>query len=124
MINTNLIEVDTITNIEGGVMISKKISLTLQKNEILGIIGPSGSGKTTIIKSIMGMETPKEGTVHVLGKEIPNREIMAKIGYMGQSDALYELLSGRKNMAFSGSMMGLSKQNIIIRTKELAQLLG
>lgn len=83
------------------------ISVELLPGKILGLIGPSGSGKTTTIKCLMGMETLDEGEAQIFKTNIPNRKILSDIGYMGQSDALYESLSARENLVFFGNLMGL-----------------
>lgn len=84
------------------------INLELQSGKIVGIIGPSGAGKSTAIKCLMGMEKLDEGSVDIFHMKMPNREILKKIGYMGQSDALYGDLSGKENLVFFGSLMGLA----------------
>lgn len=83
------------------------VSLTLKAGTILGLIGPSGAGKTTTIKCLMGMEKLDEGTTTIFDTPMPNRKILAKVGYMGQSDALYENLSAKENLIFFGNLMGL-----------------
>jgi len=83
------------------------INIELPFGKILGLIGPSGSGKTTTIKCLMGMEKLDEGHAQILDTNIPNRKILNEIGYMGQSDALYESLTARENLVFFGNLMGL-----------------
>lgn len=56
----------------------------------------------------MGMLKPQQGQVTVLGQTMPNRQLLAKIGYMAQTDALYEALTGRENLNFFGAMQGLT----------------
>lgn len=100
------------------------IRLSVNEGEIIGLIGPSGSGKTTLVKSIMGMEKIDEGQIEVLGEKIPNLKILNSIGYMAQSDALYEELTGRENLEFFGKLFRLSKTEIKERVEYTATLVS
>lgn len=53
-----------------GTQALKKIDLNMGAGELLYIIGPSGSGKTSLLKLMMGMELPTEGSLEVLGQKI------------------------------------------------------
>lgn len=88
------------------------VSLTLSKGEILGLIGPSGAGKSTLIKTMLGMEKSDSGQALVLDKQMPNRHVLGGIGYMAQSDALYESLTGLENLEFFGQMKGLMHKDL------------
>ncbi|GEL28125.1 ABC transporter ATP-binding protein [Lentilactobacillus kefiri] len=88
------------------------VNLTASGHEILGLIGPSGAGKTTIIKNIMGMEQPDDGKVTIFGKEMPNRQVLQRIGFMAQDDALYESLTGRENLKFFAQLFGVKKDQL------------
>ena len=66
-------------------------------------IGPSGAGKSTMIKTMLGMERQIAVLLLVLENTMPNRHILGDIGYMAQSDALYDALSGQENLEFSVS---------------------
>ncbi|WP_019795638.1 ABC transporter ATP-binding protein [Streptococcus sobrinus] len=88
------------------------VSLTLSKGEILGLIGPSGAGKSTLIKTMLGMEKSDSGQALVLDKQMPNRHVLGRIGYMAQSDALYESLTGLENLEFFGQMKGLMHKDL------------
>ena len=83
------------------------IDLQVKKGEIYGLLGPNGSGKTTLIRLLTGILKPTRGTIYVLGRKIPNKAVMSKIGYMTQSLALYEDLSVRENISFFASMCGV-----------------
>ncbi|MGL4741778.1 MAG: ABC transporter ATP-binding protein [Sarcina sp.] len=104
--------------------ILKNLSFEVEKSEIIGVIGPSGAGKTTLIKLIMGMEKSDEGSVELLGYKIPNREVLAKVGYMAQVDALYLDLSAKENLKFFGKMYLVSKKELNQRIAYLAKLLN
>lgn len=88
------------------------VGFDLQPGEIIGLIGPSGAGKSTMIKTMLGMEKVDSGMALVLGHTMPNRHILGDIGYMAQSDALYEALSGQENLEFFGQLKGLSKKSL------------
>jgi ABC-2 type transport system ATP-binding protein len=90
----------------------KNISIQIESSIILGLIGPSGAGKTTTIRCLMGMEKLDQGYVEVFDVFMPNRKILQRIGYMGQSDALYENLTAKENLFFFGTLMGLNSSKL------------
>lgn len=85
------------------------INLETNPGDIVALIGPSGAGKTTLIKTIMGMLRPKSGRVSVFDQAMPNRALLAHIGFMAQTDALYTDLTGRENLNFFGAMQDASR---------------
>lgn len=92
----------------------KQVDFQIPEGRIIGLIGPSGAGKSTIIKIILGMEVPDKGSTTVFEQTMPNRKLLGRIGYMAQSDALYEQLTGQENLQFYADMKTLrnSKQFI------------
>ena len=94
----------------GRQMVLDHVGFDLQPGEIIGLIGPSGAGKSTMIKTMLGMEKADSGMALVLDHTMPNRHILGEIGYMAQSDALYEALSGQENLEFFGQLKGLSRK--------------
>lgn len=99
-----LIEIEKLSKSFGEQKVLDKIDFKLESGEIVGLIGPSGSGKSTLIKTMLGMEKADEGEALVLDYKMPKREILSNIGYMAQSDALYEMLTGYENLDFFGKM--------------------
>ena len=68
------------------------IDFTLEKGQTLGIIGATGSGKTTLIKLLLRLYDPTEGTILVEGRDlrsIPTEELYQKFGVVFQNDFLY-----------------------------------
>ncbi|KMT23202.1 ABC transporter ATP-binding protein [Clostridium cylindrosporum] len=103
-------------------IILDNISLEIPKGEIIGLLGPSGSGKTTLIKSIMGMVKASQGEVVVLGYKIPSLEVVQSIGYMAQSDALYDDLSALDNILFFAELYGIKGKIAKERADEVLEL--
>ena len=65
-----------------GVPVLEAIDLSIEKDDLLGIIGPNGGGKTTLLKVILGLVQPSRGKVVVLGGS-PERN-RRFIGYVPQ----------------------------------------
>jgi ABC-2 type transport system ATP-binding protein len=82
------------------------LNINVQKGEIFGLLGPNGSGKTTLIRLLIGLLQPTSGDVITLGEKMPNKPILAQIGYMTQASALYEDLTVQENIAFFAEMCG------------------
>lgn len=103
----NLLVLKNVYKDFGEYHILKGISFSVRAGEIYGLLGPSGCGKTTSVKVAAGILEATSGEAAAAGERIPNLEVLNKIGYMAQSDALYENLSGRENLAFLGELYGL-----------------
>jgi ABC-2 type transport system ATP-binding protein len=98
------------------------LTFDIAAGETFGLIGPNGSGKTTLIRLLLGLLAPTSGSVHALGRKIPNRRVAAQIGYMTQSSALYNELSIRENLAFFGKLYGLRGARLRTRIEETLRL--
>ena len=66
----------------GHLLVLENINLTIQKGDFLGIIGPNGGGKTTLIKLILGLLKPQQGTINVLGTSPKNAR--SRVAYVPQ----------------------------------------
>lgn len=77
-----LIELENITAGYGNKVVLKDVSLTIWKNDFLGIIGPNGGGKTTLLKVILGLIQPMSGSIKFFHDGKPCSSI--KIGYLPQ----------------------------------------
>ncbi|WP_420852733.1 ABC transporter ATP-binding protein [Sporolactobacillus pectinivorans] len=99
------------------------VSLTLGEGEIYGLIGPSGAGKTTLVKILLGLEKADGGTVELF-EQTPTLNAFRSLGYMAQSDALYNELSAYQNLEFFASIQGLRGRAKKQRILEVAKNVG
>ena len=100
------------------------IDLSLEPGRIYGMLGPNGAGKTTLIRLLVGLASPTGGEARILGTRMPNREALASIGYMPQSEAIYPELSVGENLGFFARLEGRSDRAAIDRVLELVELSG
>lgn len=100
----SIISLNNITKKFGKQTVLRNVNFQVPSGRIIGLIGPSGAGKSTIIKIILGMEIPDRGVTTIFNQKMPNRKLLGRIGYMAQSDALYEQLTGRENLQFYADM--------------------
>ena len=81
-------------------------NLELNKGESVVVLGKSGSGKSVLIKCIIGLLKPDQGTIEMFGKNIPDikdeelDKVRAKVGFLFQSNALYDSMTVRENLEF------------------------
>lgn len=80
--------------------------LALHRGENLVVLGKSGSGKSVLIKCLIGLMRPDAGEIEVLGHSIPDLDheeldqIRVKVGFLFQSNALYDSMTVRENLEF------------------------
>lgn len=85
------------------------LSFTVSSGETFGLLGPNGAGKTTTIGMIVGSLRPDAGRVTVDGEMDPTRPALRRrIGVAPQALALYQDLTAEENLAFFGTLYGLS----------------
>ncbi|GIW20088.1 MAG: multidrug ABC transporter ATP-binding protein [Chloroflexota bacterium] len=103
---TPVVEAAGLTKRFGPIVAVDGAELTVPAGRIVGLLGPNGSGKTTLIRLLLGLVRPDTGRVTVLGRQVPDRSLLAEVGYMPQSDGIYHELTVWENIRFFGDLYG------------------
>lgn len=94
----------------------KDFDLELYRGENLIVLGKSGSGKSVLIKCIIGLIKPDKGSITVFGKEVTGLDheamdrMRVKVGFLFQSNALYDSMTIRENLEFPLRRHGKEKK--------------
>jgi len=103
---TALIEFRDVTKRFDEKTILDRMDLTIYEKQITTIIGKSGTGKSVLLKHIIGLLTPDEGTILFRGKPVHTMKksewdtYRSKISYMFQNNALFDSMTVFDNIAF------------------------
>ena len=101
------------------------LHLDVASGEFVVFVGPSGCGKTTALRMIAGLESITSGQVTLDGQvinDLPPKD--RDIAMVFQNYALYPHMDAAKNMGFALRMRGLPKEEIDLRVREVARILG
>jgi ABC-2 type transport system ATP-binding protein len=90
----------------GGREVLHGVTCTLAAGRIAGLIGPSGGGKTTLMRAVVGVQRHVSGEIRVLGLDAGSPSLRRRVGYGTQSQAAYEDLSVRENLAYFAALAG------------------
>jgi len=100
------------------------LSFELHGGKMTCLLGASGAGKTTLIRLMLGAIKPDSGRVVIDGTVMPNLQILSRIGFMPQDDALYNNLTAMENLRFYAGLHHISKDLFQQRAKTLLEMVG
>jgi phospholipid/cholesterol/gamma-HCH transport system ATP-binding protein len=103
---TPVIQISSLNKSFGTNQVLKRFSMELNAGETVVVLGKSGCGKSVLIKCIIGLLEPEAGRIEVFGTNIPDLNhqeldrIRARVGFLFQSNALYDSMTVRENLEF------------------------
>ena len=104
----------------------KDINLEAYPGQVIGYIGPNGAGKSTTVKILCGLLTDYEGTVTIKGFDLKTETLAVKriIGYVPELAELYDVLTPREYLQFSGALYELDEAICHERIERMMQAFG
>jgi ABC-2 type transport system ATP-binding protein len=90
------------------------LDLAVPEGGVFGFLGPNGSGKTTTIRCLLGLASPSGGRCRLLGAETPRdlARVIARVGAIVETPALYPQFSGRRNLSLLGGLHGIGADRV------------
>jgi len=99
------------------------LDLEVGEREIFGLLGPNGSGKTTTIRMALGIYARDAGEIEALGSPDP-LAVRDRLGYLPEERGLYSKMKVNEQLAFLGTIRGLSMKESKARTEQWLTRLG
>jgi phospholipid/cholesterol/gamma-HCH transport system ATP-binding protein len=99
-----VIEARGIVNRFGRQVVHDGLDMEVEQGEVFGIVGGSGSGKSVLLRTLLGLQKPARGTVHIEGREVTHQgerellEVKRRYGVMFQRGALFSSLTVAQNV--------------------------
>lgn len=100
----------------GDVRVCAPLDLALPAGEILAVIGANGSGKSTVLRTVLGLLPPVDGTVSVLGREVDERDRRFRSAVAGvlDADAYFPGLTTREHLVLTARGFGVPSAGRVV----------
>jgi phospholipid/cholesterol/gamma-HCH transport system ATP-binding protein len=114
-----IVEIEHVKKSFGKNTVLRDMSFKIDKGENLVIFGKSGSGKSVLIKCLVGLLSPDDGRIILLGENLSDLKysklnlLRKKVGFLFQSGALYDSMTVRQNLEFPLRDMNFKSQEEI-----------
>lgn len=100
------------------------LSLSVEPGQIFGFLGANGAGKTTTLKLLMGLIYPTGGNARILGRDIGDTAMHARIGYLPENPYFYDYLTAREFLSYCAQLFGQDRSARSRRTEEILALVN
>ncbi|HEY7547366.1 MAG TPA: ABC transporter ATP-binding protein [Blastocatellia bacterium] len=117
-----MIVLDNLTKVYDRTVAVDRVSLIVPAGQLIGYLGPNGAGKSTTVKMLTCMIAPTAGRAEICGLDLQRDQLAIKriIGYVPESGAVFESLTGREYLEMVGRLYSLSDALIADRVLKFA----
>jgi ABC-2 type transport system ATP-binding protein len=121
-----VVETRELTKKYGRLVALDRLTLSVERGQILGFVGPNGAGKTTTIKILVGLARPTSGAARVAGADCVTeaRKIKRLVGYMPDTFGAYDNMRVGEYLDFFGAAFSIPRRQRVRRISEVLQTAG
>src|SRR5690348_8625286 len=121
-----VVEIKELTKKYGDFVALERLTLRVERGQILGFVGPNGAGKTTAIKILVGLARPTSGSASIAGVDCQAeaRRIKQLVGYMPDTFGSYDNMRVGEYLDFFGAAFGLPRRDRARRIGEVLDIAG
>ncbi|HEX9656856.1 MAG TPA: ABC transporter ATP-binding protein [Bacteroidota bacterium] len=99
-------------------------SVSIDGGQIFSLLGPNGAGKTTIIKILLSIVRPSQGTATILGHTVPDVKTRDRVGYLPENHKYPGYFTGEQVLRFFGELSNVPKKTLDERIPDLLHMVG
>ena len=124
MPRASAITIDDLSVRRGDELVLDRLSLSVPRGRVVGLLGPSGSGKTTLMRAIVGVQLVEGGEVSVLGEPAGSPALRRRLAYMTQAPSVYGDLDVVENLVYFAQVLAVPEDRVpaVIDAVELGEL--
>jgi ABC-2 type transport system ATP-binding protein len=103
-----------------------RVTFSVARGEILGVLGPNGSGKSTLIRILATLLVPDAGSVRVFGYDVERERLRVRqlINRVSVEASFFKKLTAAENLAYATGLYGVSNREAQRRAQEILERLG
>jgi ABC-2 type transport system ATP-binding protein len=107
-----ILTVNQLTKSYGSLFAVKKLSFSIEKGHVYGILGPNGSGKSTTLGMVLNVVNPTQGSFTWFGGSISTHQVLKKVGAIIERPNFYPYMTATENLNLVCKIKGVGSENI------------
>lgn len=102
----------------GGAPVCAPVSFTLAPGKAVALVGANGSGKSTVLKTVLGLLTPEQGTLRVFGEPVDERDVLfrTRVASVLDDDAYFPALTVAEHLYLTARGHGVLGADGVVDT--------